>query len=151
VAGKISDEEFVQVSCKSFGYQLRKKPIPGSAFDFSGRLRDIISDPLNHLIERNRDAGVVRDGTVTLHSGIVVPVSGSGAYCDDFSEILTLNRGVHEPLEEFTFQEVIRQIDPKPTMLELGAYWGHYSMWLKKFRPDANVYDALNGYHKSRL
>ena len=25
-------------------------------------------------------------------------------------------------------------------MLELGAYWGHYSMWLKKFRPNSDVY-----------
>ena len=24
-------------------------------------------------------------------------------------------------------------------MLELGAYWGHYSMWLKSFRPEARV------------
>ena len=25
-------------------------------------------------------------------------------------------------------------------MLELGAYWGHYSMWLKSVRPSATVY-----------
>lgn len=25
-------------------------------------------------------------------------------------------------------------------MLELGAYWGHYSMWLKNCRPDADVH-----------
>ena len=25
-------------------------------------------------------------------------------------------------------------------MLELGAYWGHYSMWLKKYRPEALVH-----------
>lgn len=25
-------------------------------------------------------------------------------------------------------------------MLELGAYWGHYSMWLKNYYPEASVY-----------
>ena len=26
-----------------------------------------------------------------------------------------------------------------PVMIELGAYWAHYSMWLKSVRPQARV------------
>jgi Methyltransferase FkbM domain len=125
------------------GYEIRKKPnlaYPEKAMDFSGRFREILSDPLNCLIERDPQAGMVRDGLVTLHTGIVVPTNGSGSYYEGFSEILTINRGVHEPLEEFAFQEMIKRIGNAPIMLELGAYWGHYSMWLKKSRPNAEVY-----------
>jgi hypothetical protein len=39
-----------------------------------------------------------------------------------------LNRGVHEPLEEFVFQEVLKRLPEACAMIELGAYWGHYSM-----------------------
>jgi len=110
------------------------------ADDFPGRFREIISDPLNLLIRRVPDAGIVRDGLVCLHNGIKVPFSGAGAYYDGFSQILALNWGVHEPLEEFVFQQVIKTLQSAPTMLELGAYWGHYSMWLKVQRPSARVY-----------
>ena len=47
---------------------------------------------------------------------------------------------MHEPLEEYIFQELLKILPHSPQMLELGAYWGHYSMWLKKFRPQAAVY-----------
>src|SRR3954470_10381090 len=125
------------------GYEIRKKPDEAyseKATALSGRFREILSDPLNCLIARVPAAGIVKDGLVTLHTGLVVPVNGSGSYYDRFSEILALNRGVHEPLEEFVFQEVVRRIRPSPTMLELGAYWGHYSMWLKQFHPNADLY-----------
>lgn len=38
------------------------------------------------------------------------------------------------------FQELLRAIPDSPVMLELGAYWGHYSMWLKKVHPASSVY-----------
>ena len=59
-----------------------------------------------------------------------------------------INRGVHEPLEEYVFQELLKVLPQAPVMLELGAYWGHYSMWLKQARSRATVYlvepDAAN-------
>jgi hypothetical protein len=108
--------------------------------DFFGRFREIISDPLNLLIARDPRAGSVRDNLVYLHNGHRVPVSGPHSYCGEFSNILIFNRGVHEPLEEFVFQELLKILPPSPTMLELGAYWGHYSMWLKQKRPEASVH-----------
>ncbi len=137
------------------GYELRKKPIhrderswfspsvPAKlekATATKDRFREIISDPLNLLIERDPLSGIVSGGFVKLHTGIVVPMGGVGSYYGEFSDILMFNRGVHEPLEEFAFQELVYSIHQYPTMLELGAYWGHYSMWMKKFRPHATVF-----------
>lgn len=108
--------------------------------DYLGRFREIICDPLNLLIERHPRAGMVRDDLVCLHNGNLVAASGPLAYYQTFSQVLIINRGVHEPLEEFVFQEVLKLLPPAPTMLELGAYWAHYSMWLKRRFPDATTF-----------
>ena len=108
--------------------------------DFLGRFREIVSDPLNLLIRRDPRAGFADGNLVYLHNGLKVPFSGPYAYYGGFSSILLINRGVHEPLEEFVFQEVIKNLPTAPLMLELGAYWGHYSMWLKVARPNAAVH-----------
>jgi hypothetical protein len=68
-------------------------------------------------------------------------VEGRLAYYGDFSEILIINRGVHEPLEEYCFQQVLEKIEtPHSIMIELGAYWAHYSMWFMKRHPKARCY-----------
>ena len=113
--------------------------VKAASGDFLGRFREVISDPLNLLIERVPMAGYVDGDQVYLHNGLRVPVAGPGAYYGPFSQILVINRGVHEPLEEFVFQEVLKCLPEAPSMIELGAYWGHYSMWLKKARPKADV------------
>jgi len=107
--------------------------------DFEGRFREIICDPLNLLIEKHPLAGTLIGNEVILHCGTHVPVSGPYSYYGDFSRILLLNRGVHEPLEEFVFQSLIQRLPAAPRMLELGAYWAHYSMWLKTKRTAAAV------------
>jgi hypothetical protein len=114
-------------------------PPKASALDFPARFREVISDPLNLLIERVSMAGVVEGSDVYLHNGVRVPIRGRGTYYGPFSEILVINRGVHEPLEEYVFQQLLRVLGDSPLMLELGAYWGHYSMWLKKTRPNSTV------------
>lgn len=108
--------------------------------DFDGRFREILSDPLNLLIVRHPEAGFVQDGLVCLHNGHWVPLHGEGVYYGDFSKILIYNRGVHEPLEEFAFQTVLRHLPKAPRMLELGAYWAHYSMWLHQAHSDATTW-----------
>lgn len=113
--------------------------LPPKGRETIDRFRDVVSDPLNLLIQRTPLAGLVEDGLVWLHNGMRVPIAGAGAYYGDFSQILVINRGVHEPLEEFVFQEMLKRIAPEPVMLELGAYWGHYSMWLKSRRPAART------------
>ena len=108
--------------------------------DFLGRFREIVSDPLNLLIERHARAGIVEDGLVWLHNGNRVAVEGEYSYYDRFSDVLIINRGVHEPLEEYVFQELLRLMPDEAMMLELGAYWGHYSMWMKSRRPRSRVF-----------
>jgi hypothetical protein len=112
-------------------------PLKATGEDFIGRFREVISDPLNLLIERVPMAGIVEGNEVFLHNGNRVPLSGDGAYYGAFSQILIINRGVHEPLEEYVFQEALKKLHDTPVMIELGAYWAHYSMWLKKSRPRA--------------
>lgn len=114
-------------------------PEKSSADDLSGRFREIICDPINLLIDRVPLAGVVKDGEVCLHNGIKVPCIGNSAYFGEFSQILVLNRGVHEPLEEFVFQELLKILPANAVILELGSYWAHYSMWLKQQCPDASA------------
>lgn len=109
------------------------------AADFLGRFREIVSDPLNLLIDRHPLAGCIENDLVYLHNGHQVPFRGPYAYYEGFSNILVINRGVHEPLEEYVFQELLKILPETPTMIELGAYWGHYSMWLKQARPQASV------------
>ncbi len=113
---------------------------PAKARDFPGRFREVVSDPLNLLIDRVPLAGVE---SRTAWSGCITatapPADGPNAYYGDFSQILIINRGVHEPLEEYVFQELLSRMPAAPVMLELGAYWGHYSMWLKRVRPGATV------------
>ena len=107
--------------------------------DFGGRFREIISDPINLLIPRHPLAGTIEDGCVVLHNGHLVPIEGPRTYYEDFSKILIYNRGVHEPLEEYAFLQVLKRLPAAPVMLELGAYWGHYSMWLKQARAAADI------------
>ena len=117
---------------------------------FLERFREVLSDPVNLLINRVPEAGYVdHNNCVILHNGIRVPLRGSGSYYGTFSDLLIINRGVHEPLEEYCFQEMLRKLaTPAPVMLELGAYWAHYSMWLKKAYPSSICHmveaDAIN-------
>jgi|SRR5580658_7757160 hypothetical protein len=114
-------------------------PYKAADTDFVGRFREVISDPLNLLIERVPQAGILEGNDVYLHNGNRVPVAGAEAYYGQFSTLLVLNRGVHEPLEEYVFQELLKHLPATPRMIELGAYWAHYSMWLKHVRPQATV------------
>ncbi|MCX7301675.1 MAG: FkbM family methyltransferase [Rhodobacterales bacterium] len=108
--------------------------------DFQGRWREIVSDPLNLLIRRVGNAGTIENGLVCLHNGHRVPVAGEYAYYNDFSNILVINRGVHEPLEEFVFQEMLSVLPESPVMLELGSLWAHYSMWMLQARPKGKAF-----------
>jgi hypothetical protein len=65
-----------------------------------------------------------------MHNGIKVLAD---AYYDRFNtEIVRRLRGHHEPQEEKAFHEVLKQIRPGGVMIELGAYWGYYSLWFHK-------------------
>jgi hypothetical protein len=62
-------------------------PLKATETDFVGRFREIISDPLNLLIERVPMAGTVQGNEVFLHNGNRVPLTGAAAYYGAFSQI----------------------------------------------------------------
>ncbi|MEM7243141.1 MAG: hypothetical protein AAF429_13240 [Pseudomonadota bacterium] len=55
------------------------------------------------------------------------------------NEIIRNLRGVHEPQEELVFHEILKHVPKGGTMLELGAYWGYYSMWFAQSVEDSKV------------
>lgn len=106
--------------------------------NFLERFREIVSDPINLKIRRVPQAGFIDNDMVILHNGHRVPRRGRGSYYESFTDILIINRGVHEPLEEYCFQEVLAQLAGRAdTMIELGSYWAHYSMWFLKLNQKA--------------
>jgi len=92
----------------------------------------------NDLLTQIDGAGGLHDGGIRMHNDLFV--EAGGYYGPSANVLLTGNRGVHEPQEEYLFREVLRQLPAGSTMLELGAYWGFYSMWFKRDVPDSRCY-----------
>ena len=61
-------------------------------------------------------------------------------YGEGILTMLMENKGVHEPQEERAFMEVLKYLPPNSTMLELGAYWGFYSLWFLSVLKNATCY-----------
>lgn len=102
------------------------------------RIDDVISSPDNSAIPRCADAGKLRGHVITMHNG--VRVLANGYYGSGILNMLIENKGVHEPQEERVFELIIRLLPEKCVMLELGAYWGFYSLSLLQARPQAKCY-----------
>ena len=83
---------------------------------------------------------------ITMHNGI--RIKALSYYGGRIMNMLVENKGVHEPQEERAFAEVIPLLPAAPVSLEMGAYWGFYSLWLKTIHRDARCHlvepDAAN-------
>jgi FkbM family methyltransferase len=73
-----------------------------------------------------------------MHNGVKV-VRG-GYYGDWMAEIIRALEGHHEPQEERVFHEVMQLIPERATMLELGGFWGYYSLWFQSNHPERTNY-----------
>ena len=105
---------------------------------FFERFRDVISDPINEKIERCDKSGIIEDNYVYMHNGVKIY---RDSYYGEFSDILILNKGVHEPQEEYAFSVVLNNIRKKdPIMLELGSYWAFYSLSLISKIPESRCF-----------
>jgi hypothetical protein len=95
-----------------------------------GRIADVLACPDNADIPRVSDAGRIVDGDIIMHNGLRVAYGTYGT-CDTkhIMRLLEENGGVHEPQEEKIFQQVLSLMPPAAVMLELGAFWGFYSLW----------------------
>jgi hypothetical protein len=102
------------------------------------RIDDVVSCPDNAYIPRVPDAGKARDGLITMHNGI--QVSAMGYYGSGVLNMLIQNRGVHEPQEERAFGEILKLVPASSTIIELGSYWGFYSLWFAGSVANAKCY-----------
>ena len=90
------------------------------------------------LLPRAEGAGTVStapDGArhQTMHNGLRVHADG---YCGAWmTELIRRCAGVHEPQEERVFAEILARLPPYATMIELGAWWGFYSLWFLHAHP----------------
>lgn len=86
-------------------------------------------------LSRVADAGkVITQNDATdyqlMHNGIkILKDCYYGAW---MTVIIELLKGHHEPQEEKAFNEILEYIPDNAVMLELGSYWGYYSMWFQQ-------------------
>ena len=100
---------------------------------WEARTAEVLASPDLSRIEKVVGAGEIVDGLQLMHNGLKIH-EGSyyGAHC---SQLLCKTGGVHEPQEELVFQEVLPLIPEGGVMMELGAFWGFYSMWFHQRVP----------------
>ena len=71
-----------------------------------------------------------------MHNGLRVL---AGAYHGEWmSEVIRRLRGHHEPQEELLFHTALPWMAPnesEPIMVELGSFWGYYSLWFRSVYP----------------
>ncbi len=73
-----------------------------------------------------------------MHNGI--KICKDCYYGEWMTTLIKYCHGHHEPQEEVAFHEVLKYLPKNAVMLELGSYWGYYSMWLKMAIPSATTY-----------
>src|SRR5437764_7546709 len=73
-----------------------------------------------------------------MHNGVKVV---EDCYCGRWmTELIRLLKGHHEPQEEKLFHEILKHVPQGATMLELGSYWGYYSLWFQQAITAAQTY-----------
>ena len=95
--------------------------------EWDARIADVLTCPDYAYLPRVPDAGQVTGGVQTMHNGVKVVKDCYYRWRGTF--MFTATEGVHEPLEERVFAEVLKFVQPGGVMIELGAYWGFYSLW----------------------
>jgi FkbM family methyltransferase len=116
-------------------------PMP-QAKDFDARVAIALAGRVN-VANLPKVKGAGRVATIEgerwqlMHNGLWV--LADGYYGPWMTRLIGALHGHHEPQEERVFHEVLPHLRKAPVMLELGAYWSYYSMWLKLARPHARV------------
>jgi len=116
------------------------------------RIDEVLSSPDNDFIPRSENAGKIKNGKQTMHNGLKIHLGSY--YGPEYSQMLLLNKGVHEPQEERVFLEALKTIPSGAVMIEMGAFWSFYSMWFNsKIQNGRNFMiepDAFNMGHGKR-
>jgi len=118
---------------------LRRMVIPEArrwrqiARDWRRRTRDVMACPDNADIARVPEAGRRFGNEVVMHNGTRIAYGTYGTEDTEYvMRMIAANRGVHEPQEEKIFQQVLPLMPPGAVMIELGAFWGFYSLWFTR-------------------
>lgn len=121
---------FVKALLPTSPYRFSPKPIQTTG-DKRDRiftaLRCIDSDFIPKVPEAGKVLQINGQSVQIMHNGIKV-VTG-GYHGEWMTEIIEHLAGHHEPQEEKVFFEILKTIPSKGVMLELGAFWGYYSLW----------------------
>lgn len=107
---------------------------------WEARIQRVLNSADNAAIPRHEQAGTMQHGQLVMHNGLRIdPLS---YYSFPLLKMLIENKGVHEPQEERIFAAALDQFaaNKQLTMLELGAYWSFYSMWLLQRFPNARCF-----------
>lgn len=73
-----------------------------------------------------------------MHNGIkIIPDSYYGKW---MTLLIQLLKGHHEPQEEKAFYDVLPSMPAGAVMVELGSFWGYYSLWFQQAVPHAKTY-----------
>src|ERR1700722_2848148 len=122
---------------KLFGYQLASSGIFDKVIinykispSWKKRIDFVLSSPDNEYINHVNNAGAISGGKQIMHNGLKIHLGSY--YGPEYSKLLLLNRGVHEPQEERVFQEALKTIPANATMIEMGSFWSFYSMWFNQ-------------------
>jgi hypothetical protein len=138
-----------------FGFYKRRVDLPLDDF-WKKRIELVVESPDNAFIERVPDAGTIVNDVQLMHNGLWINV---GSYYGDGNTVLLYkNRGVHEPQEERAFKEILDCLPQEAVMLELGAFWGFYSMTFlqkikrgKSYLIEPDSHSLLSGRNNFRL
>jgi hypothetical protein len=98
--------------------------------EWDDRIAAVLACPDYADLPRVPEAGQVTDGVQTMHNGVKVVKDCYYRWRGTY--MFAATKGVHEPQEERVFAEVLKFVPPGGVMIELGAYWGFYSLWFSR-------------------
>ena len=102
------------------------------------RIDDVKSSTDNVFLPRHEAAGKIQNGIQTMHNGLKIHLGSY--YGAPIARMLLENKGVHEPQEERVFAAVLAALPTQSVIVELGAYWGFYSLWLHQKMASARCF-----------
>ncbi|MEO8276044.1 MAG: FkbM family methyltransferase [Thermoanaerobaculia bacterium] len=105
---------------------------------WDARIADVLACPDNERLPRVADAGRIDGDFQIMHNGIKVAVDGY--YGNGITRMLAANCGCHEPQEEVVFEAVVKSMPVGAVMIEVGAYWGFYSLWFLREVRESRVF-----------
>jgi hypothetical protein len=72
-----------------------------------------------------------------MHNGIEVVYGGY--HGDWMAHVIRGLRGHHEPQEELLFHVMLRYVQHRSRMVELGCFWAYYTQWYLREVPDSTA------------